>query len=404
MVNLKNCLETKQQISTLDPSTVLKLTENEADKLSSVEELLELEEAILIEKINFNKYFEHIKSTLNDLVLDESSLIRSKINLALISEFSMEKQSFVEILEEFFNELDTVKLNLNSRFNYFAKVLIKNQNFLFESDIELFKEFDLDETFLDNLELLSKSTRILLFYLSNFDYNKYLDREISTHNELVEFLTRAFNYKPVLFKLLVKLTAKNDSVYKNWKRKRMEKFAGKNEQLIQILYSCFKEEEEEELQDENQSESEKNFLKIHSLSSSLKKEIKSLSKEKLLAAYTYSLSQKDQTILKRLRELDPDLNCLITETVKVYDFITLKLSADSTMITTSIFNYPIKRKLADMDNKLSYKFSLDSVILDEQFLLDVKLYDPIYVLPNLYHLLDPSKLMNELFSLLQCNF
>jgi len=126
-------LETKQQISTLDPSTVLKLTENEADKLSSVEELLELEEAILIEKINFNKYFEHIKSTLNDLVLDESSLIRSKINLALISEFSMEKQSFVEILEEFFNELDTVKLNLNSRFNYFAKVLIKNQNFLFES-------------------------------------------------------------------------------------------------------------------------------------------------------------------------------------------------------------------------------------------------------------------------------
>jgi len=397
-------LETKQQISTLDPSTVLKLTENEADKLSSVEELLELEEAILIEKINFNKYFEHIKSTLNDLVLDESSLIRSKINLALISEFSMEKQSFVEILEEFFNELDTVKLNLNSRFNYFAKVLIKNQNFLFESDIELFKEFDLDETFLDNLELLSKSTRILLFYLSNFDYNKYLDREISTHNELVEFLTRAFNYKPVLFKLLVKLTAKNDSVYKNWKRKRMEKFAGKNEQLIQILYSCFKEEEEEELQDENQSESEKNFLKIHSLSSSLKKEIKSLSKEKLLAAYTYSLSQKDQTILKRLRELDPDLNCLITETVKVYDFITLKLSADSTMITTSIFNYPIKRKLADMDNKLSYKFSLDSVILDEQFLLDVKLYDPIYVLPNLYHLLDPSKLMNELFSLLQCNF
>lgn len=404
MVNLKNCLETKQQISTLDPSTVLKLTENEADKLSSVEELLELEEAILIEKINFNKYFEHIKSTLNDLVLDESSLIRSKINLALISEFSMEKQSFVEILEEFFNELDTVKLNLNSRFNYFAKVLIKNQNFLFESDIELFKEFDLDETFLDNLELLSKSTRILLFYLSNFDYNKYLDREISTHNELVEFLTRAFNYKPVLFKLLVKLTAKNDSVYKNWKRKRMEKFAGKNEQLIQILYSCFKEEEEEELQDENQSESEKNFLKIHSLSSSLKKEIKSLSKEKLLAAYTYSLSQKDQTILKRLRELDPDLNCLITETVKVYDFITLKLSADPTMITTSIFNYPIKRKLADMDNKLSYKFSLDSVILDEQFLLDVKLYDPIYVLPNLYHLLDPSKLMNELFSLLQCNF
>ncbi len=213
-------METKQQISTLDPSTVLKLTENEADKLSSVEELLELEEAILIEKINFNKYFEHIKSTLNDLVLDESSLIRSKINLALISEFSMEKQSFVEILEEFFNELDTVKLNLNSRFNYFAKVLIKNQNFLFESDIELFKEFDLDETFLDNLELLSKSTRILLFYLSNFDYNKYLDREISTHNELVEFLTRAFNYKPVLFKLLVKLTAKNDSVYKNWKRKR----------------------------------------------------------------------------------------------------------------------------------------------------------------------------------------
>jgi len=392
-------LETKQQISTLDPSTVLKLTENEADKLSSVEELLELEEAILIEKINFNKYFEHIKSTLNDLVLDESSLIRSKINLALISEFSMEKQSFVEILEEFFNELDTVKLNLNSRFNYFAKVLIKNQNFLFESDIELFKEFDLDETFLDNLELLSKSTRILLFYLSNFDYNKYLDREISTHNELVEFLTRAFNYKPVLFKLLVKLTAKNDSVYKN-----LEKFAGKNEQLIQILDSCFKEEEEEELQDENQSESEKNFLKIHSLSSSLKKEIKSLSKEKLLAAYTYSLSQKDQTILKRLRELDPDLNCLIAETVKVYDFITLKLSADSTMITTSIFNYPIKRKLADMDNKLSYKFSLDSVILDEQFLLDVKLYDPIYVLPNLYHLLDPSKLMNELFSLLQCNF
>ena len=170
----------------------------------------------------------------------------------------------------------------------------------------------------------------------------------------------------------------------------MKKFAAKNEKLVQILESCFKEENFHEA--ENRTESEEAFLKIHSLGSSLKKEINSLSKEKLLEVYTYSLSQKDQCILKRLRELDPNLNCLITETVKVYDFITLKLSADPTMITTSIFNYPIKRKLADMDNKLNNKFSSDSVILDEQFLLNVKLYDPIYVLPNLYHLLDISKL------------
>ena len=272
LVNLKHCLETKQQISTLDPSTALKLAENEADKLSSVDELLELEEAILAEKTNFNKYFNQIKSILNDFVMNESGLIRSKINLALVSEFSMEKQSFVEIVAEFFDELELEKLNLNSKFNFFAKVLLKNQNYLFESDIELFKEFDLDETFLDNLELLSKSTRVLLFYLSKFDYKKCLDRDASRHNEIVEFLVRAFNYKPVLFKLLVKLTSSGEE--ENHACKNLKKFAAKNEKLVQILESCFKEENFHEA--ENRTESEEAFLKIHSLGSSLKKEINSL--------------------------------------------------------------------------------------------------------------------------------
>jgi len=395
LANLKNCLEKKEKISSLQSIPIINTMNNNNNKINNIDELIEIEEAISIEKQDFSKYFNQIKLILNDFNLDENSLIKSKINVNLIAQFSMDKQAFLKQINHLIENLTDLDLspkqqmNLNNRFNYFAKILIKNQNYLFESDINLFKEFDLDQEFLNNLDLLNKCTRIILTYLVKFDYKKYLnsnDDDLQQRNEISQFLIKAFNYKPVLFKLLIKLAVdKNGQNLKN-----LNKFSSTNETLKQVIEQCLNKDNEIDQKSEQElTQTELNFISFHSISDKLKQEMNSFSIDKLLEMYTFSLSHKDQAILKRLFELDSDLNCLIFKSNKLTDFIALKLNQDPLMIKQTIQNYPITRGTNDLNNYLEKKICLDSLILDEYgLIMDSKIFDPIYVLPNIYHLLD----------------
>lgn len=377
ITNLKNCLDTKHKIHSLDEETVQKM-ETETTKVNTINDLLEIEEALTLEKQNFTSYLDGIKSIINDFNLEETSSIKSKINTDLIAEFNMDKQSFA-------NSVDLLLTNSSQHFVYFAKILVRNQNYLFESDINLFREFDLDLDFLNNLDLLSKCVKILLNYLSAYDFKKLKTNDETLRDKLGEFLIKAFNYKPVLFKLLVKLTS-NDSLSKH-----LKKFASTNQELETIFESCYN---QEKICLDNSTANEQEFLKLYSVSTY---NYDSFSIEQLLQNYTFSLSIKDQMILKRLHKLDSNLNCLLYES-KLDEFINLRLNQDAAMISTSILNYPINRKLDDLNGKLEKEISLDTIVLDEMSLIDAKIYDPIYVLPNIYHLLDYGNLF-KIYSL-----
>ncbi len=149
--------------------------------------------------------------------------------------------------------------------------------------------------------------------------------------------------------------------------------------------------------------------------------------------YTYTLSKRDKAILKRLYKLDPKLDCLLfnskkssdgpsdnTENLdqqpKISDFITQKLNEAS--LLTACQNFPIDRKLEDLtitsDSKSTTQDNFDiNTLVYSNSVLDAKIYDPIYVLPNIYNLLDygnivdivqfvNTRCLSYLFSALSC--
>ena len=107
--------------------------------------------------------------------------------------------------------------------------------------------------------------------------------------------------------------------------------------------------------------------------------------DKLIEAYSYTMSRRDLRILRAIRSHDPSLNCLLfklletnsadtlSKQAKVTDFISLKLN--DSLIYESIVNFPLGRKLDSIDDIDGIEFN-------------AKIYDPIYMLPNLYNLLD----------------
>lgn len=373
VTNLKSCLDTKHKIHSLDEETVQKM-EPETTKVKNINELLEIEEALAIEKQNFNEYFDHVKSIISDFNLDETSLIRMKLNTHLVAEFDMNKQDFMSSIDHFLSS----DLSSSEQFVYFSKILIRNQAYLFESDMNLFREFDLDLDYLNNLDLLSKCVKLLLGYLNTFDYKKLKVDDETLKEKLAQFLKQAYAYKPVLFKLLVQLTSP-DSLNKN-----LKKFASSNNDLLSVFESCYQEDSSSL---DNLTPNEEEFLKLYSTNN---KNYASLNVDQLLEVYTFSLSVKDQLILKRLHELDSNLNCLHYNS-KLTEFISLRMNQDTSMISTSILNYPINRKLDDLSVQLDKEVTLDTIVLDELSLVNAKIFDPIYVLPNLYHLLDYGK-------------
>ncbi len=317
----------------------------------------------------------------------------------LVSEFSMEESAFKSLIDDgdFLATMasQTMDAQLLQTFEFFAKILVRNQRFLFEKDVSLFKEFDLDQKFLGSLESLAKCTNILLSLAARFDLSKHFngENEDAIKSELCKFLVKAHNYKPTLFKLLVKLI----SEHADKGEKFLKKFSSSNTELADIVKQCF-DSSRSDATTMTLTQSETEFLAVNSIDQKFEKDLSSKSVDKLVKMYSYTLSLKDKAILKQLYKLDPKLDCLLfklnnegqieslKQQPKIVDFISQKLN-EMDLLTASQ-NFPIDRKLSDLakQNESSEGFDLNSLVLSND-VLDSKIYDPIYLLPNIYYLL-----------------
>lgn len=118
--------------------------------------------------------------------------------------------------------------------------------------------------------------------------------------------------------------------------------------------------------------------------------------DQLVATYSYTMSARDLKLVAAIHKLDPSLDCLVfrllesqttensspvndtlSKQAKITDFISLKLNDN--FLAQSVLNFPLGRKLDTIDDeKLGRK-------------VDPTIYDPVYMLPNIYHLLDYGK-------------
>lgn len=115
--------------------------------------------------------------------------------------------------------------------------------------------------------------------------------------------------------------------------------------------------------------------------------------DKLIETYSYSMSPRDVKLLGEIQRREPSLKCLLfklldkqattidseqstlNKQAKITDFISLKLNEQA--LVQSVLNFPLARKLDDLSN-----YTVD------QAKSHSNVYDPIYILPNVYNLFD----------------
>ena len=387
--NLKNCLESISQLASLavDPS-IKNASEDDESQLDS---------------IDFYQHLNRIKRIFQSFKLDEDNFINKKLNDELVSEFAIEKNEFEAIINQYVVDLASPNDETQQKFVFFAKILLKNQNYLFEKDASLFKEFDLDANLIGNLELLSKCVFVLLSFISHSDSGKAFHDENDLKPGLIELLIKSHEYKPLLFQLLVKIVSNEKEKF----AKHVKKFSPGTDKLVALIDSCLA--NEEEIEQDTLGAVETKYVNLNTMSQKLEKKINAKSVESLLTMYTHTMSKKDLSILKRLYKLDPKLDCLIfklkniddsdamSQQAKIVDFIGAKVN--ETFMTNSIQNFPIERKLDELgsprDVDLNKPFELESIILSNN-VPDANIYDPVYMLPNMYCLLDYGKTISLL--------
>jgi hypothetical protein len=380
VTNLKNCLSNLQKLASMDTSSKMSLTIHENSNCC--------------ESIQYENQLIRVKKCLESFNLNENDLIYKKINLDFISEFGIERTEFIALIEKFVLEEEP-----GYEFEFFVKVLLKNQDYLFEKETNLFKVFDLDHRYIESLQILSKCIKIILDYIAKYDLDEILTK--SNKKELGEFLIKSYEYKPNLFRILleVKLNTNEEA------SKFFKKFS-KNDKKLAQLFNLKNKEEEQDNEEEIANEAETFYLEQNWLSSKEKKEINTKSLQELLSLYKYTMSKKDMFILSCIYKLDPKLDSLIfrlnentvdingntlNQQVKIVDFIMSNLN--ETYMTNSIQNYPIHRKLDELNNKseiLEEKFDFDSILLNNN-VHETSIYDPIYILPNFYSMLNYGK-------------
>ncbi len=127
--------------------------------------------------------------------------------------------------------------------------------------------------------------------------------------------------------------------------------------------------------------------------------VQTLNEAKMLLEYTFTLSRADQNIVQNLFKLDANLECLmfklgdsiqvvrtgktdnsdmLNRQAKMSDFISVKLNEK--LMERSIRKYPLERKMADLRTETK---------LEKYF--DQNVYDPVFLLPNMFALLDYCK-------------
>jgi len=155
---------------------------NQLSKLSATDSISLSEEEGLFEKIDLNHHLDRVKSFCSSFKLDKESFrIQEKLNMDLVSEFNFDsKDSFEKLIDELSalnsaNRDDETKMTeFERQFEFFAKVLVKNQDYLFEKKTSIFKEFDMDQKFVESLDTVSKCVNFLLSYISRCDMSKNL--------------------------------------------------------------------------------------------------------------------------------------------------------------------------------------------------------------------------------------
>jgi hypothetical protein len=104
--------------------------------------------------------------------------------------------------------------------------------------------------------------------------------------------------------------------------------------------------------------------------------------------YAFRLAKKDQEyLLENFKKHNKSLNFLKISNLNLTEFLSEQV--DEASIKHSISNYPINRKLTDLDTDNLFRIK-DCV--NSEFVYLEKCYDPIYLLPNFYHLLNYSEL------------
>ena len=394
--NLKHCLNKTLDLSKLNYDQQLDLSLYRSNLLKLILNNLILTENVfkndlitqnvyeLWSLINNNQFYaaKYFQVYLN-IFLDNFEKCETKENFSFISELTLELNDFKKVISKLVDKLDD-ESNLD-RYEFFVKILIKNQEYLFENDLNLLDELNsLEEKHIVSLEMLSKCLKALFLHLHKVGTDP-------NENDVHKFLIRSYEYKPILFKIIFKVCFTNGQKLKL--SKCFKKFVSNNDELTNIINKCLLKEEIED-QDQEKTKDE---------------DMITLNEAKLLNDYKYTLSKQDQNILRKLYKFDSKLESLkfkldntielvtsksenlnnkqdyLNKQAKISDFITTKLN-ESVMIST-IRNYPIERKMNDLVNDKNEFISLSKYF-------DSKVYDPIYLLPNMFNLLDYSNIVD----------
>lgn len=319
------------------------------------------------------------QAVLNDSFVLENIYFNRKVT-AFCNELieTVEDWQLIEKYLESFKKFQSTHLNneelidnFNDSYRLLSKIRLKPQYFknLIENSIGdefLYKSteyvnliFNNKAYFLDDLSLFA----ICLKKLVKINLKHHQDGlEL---NKIDDLLVESYQYKPKLFSFIL-----NKAINK------------KKSSIISILKSLSK---FSRLYFSNENEQ-----KINGITNG-----KSETSVEQSPNYTYTLSKQNQLMLIEKYALNGNLdefkfryneklklNNLSNIEIKTNDFINEVINEKQ--MQQSIFKYPTTRRLSDLDNKKLY--STNTFDNDEYFEDDI--YDPIYMLLNLYTLLD----------------
>jgi hypothetical protein len=380
---LQNCLAIAYELHKIDPTdeSLFKiilnnsiLTENAFSNSRMTQFLIDTWNLLKSEP-KFSSFYQIYIDTFLKANADADHNNSKKLQLTKMLNFN--KNSFKKLIDVAgSSEIDS------DMFEVLVNVLTRHQTFVFENeDLNLLEKLNaLTIKHAESIKLLGKCLRLVLGFLAN---NDYTFKENDLKDNVLSFLVRSFKYRCSLFREVVQEVSTKNKLPKN-----LKKLASENEYLSTKFKACLSENEEDIYKSDTEAKPNQNKDEYTKL-------IESSEIHKLVDNYTYTLSQRDVSILKRLSELDKKLDCLIFKAkadgaannsdalnrqTKLADFIGSKL--DETYLEASIHNFPLSRKLDNMGELYETK----------EAGLNSKIYDPIYLLPNMYNLLDYGRI------------
>ncbi len=396
--NLKNCLTIEFEIGKLD-SNSLKSSNNYEDLLDlkretnvfrsimnqkhliaislsqkKVTKFLISVQNLVTNTSSYRKYFfSYISEFLNQL--GNKNFHVTSLNFEFLSALSFNEKQFAQFVE-------VVSSNGEVYSDYFElciTLIIKHQYLLFENvDFSLLESMqNLNKTEINSIKLLEKSIRLIVEFSSTNNFDKIELRNEETRTELLNLFRKCLDYSPNLIRNMIQ-----NSIVDKVLPKNLLKFSSKDDSTLSKLENLLENREQSKNEaSKNKKQTEFDITKLKTV-------------KELVSEYTYTLSEKDCQILLKIKQLDSKFDCLIFRYLnakisqanslynqtKIADFISMKL--DENVLLSTLRNYPLGRKLDSLD-KLSD--------LNDEFILEQTLYDPVYVLPNMFTLLDYGK-------------